>query len=239
VPLVGRVDVTADGGQRDERQRHQAGQGRARGHGDGGAGGGGAHDGAGDAGPDGLAQGGADHALEAVHGLEVRLVDERRQPRGVGRVVERHPHPGHQGHGGEVPDLRQVEQGQRRDQGHAGELERGDAQQDALLRDPVGHHAADQRRDEDTDGAGGRHERELTRTAAEPDDLPDQGHDPDARGEGGEGQGEGEPSVGSVAERPERTRHRSGVLDRAVIRLGQLLSHVHLPPDRPLGPLCK
>ena len=76
---------------------------------------------------------------------------------------------------------------------------RGDDEQDQLLRDPVGDHAAEQRGQQHADGAGGRDDRELRRAAADPDDLPDQRDHPDAGGEGAEDERDGQPAVGRRA----------------------------------------
>ena len=56
---------------------------------------------------------------------------------------------------GQVPELGEVGERQHGDQRHAGELDGGDAEQDQLLRDPVGDHAAQQRGQQHADGAGG------------------------------------------------------------------------------------
>ncbi len=52
---------------------------------------------------------------------------------------------------------------------------------------------------EHADRAGGRDDGELRRTAADPDDLPDQADDPDAGGERREDERHGQPTVGSCA----------------------------------------
>ena len=75
-----------------------------------------------------------------------------------------------------------------------------------LLRDPVGDHTAEQRRQDHADRAGGRHDRELSRTAADPDDLPDQADRPHAARERREHERDREPPVRRVPERVERAR---------------------------------
>ena len=98
--------------------------------------------------------------------------------------------------------------GDRQDghQRHASQLDAGDHEQDQLLRDPVGDHPAEQRGQQDADRACGRDDRELRRTAVDPDHLPDEGNHPDPGGEGLEGERDGQLAVGGVAERREGAR---------------------------------
>ena len=53
------------------------------------------------------------------------------------------------GDAGEDPEAVEVGRRQQRDEGHAGQLDEGDDEQDDALGHPVGHHAGDQRRQED------------------------------------------------------------------------------------------
>ena len=110
----------------------------------------------------------------------------------------------------------------------ADQLDARDAQEDQLLRHPVGDHAAEQRGQQHADRAGGRDHGQLAGAAADPDDLPHLADDPHAGGEGGQHQREGEPPVGGVPERRERarqlpTRYGFGGLRRASAARSSLL----------------
>ena len=107
-----------------------------------------------------------------------------------------------------MPDLGETGQRQEPDQRHAGQLGDGDDEEDQLLRDPVGNDPRDQGRKQDSDRPGGRRDGQLGGTAADPDDLPHQGHGPGAEGEGAEHQRQREATVGRRAERRQRAWQR-------------------------------
>ena len=100
-----RVEVTADRRLGHQGQGEEPGAGARGGDRDGRARGQGADEETGERGAGGLADGRTHHAFEAVDRHQVGLGDERGQPGGVGGVVERHPHPGDERDGREVPDL--------------------------------------------------------------------------------------------------------------------------------------
>ena len=111
-----RVGLTAHRRQRDERQGEQAQPGHRGGDRQRGTRRDRPDEHAGDAGTDRLADGGPDHALEAVDGHQVGLRHQRGDPRRVGGPVEREAHAGHERHGGEVPELGRVGDRQGGDQ---------------------------------------------------------------------------------------------------------------------------
>ncbi len=168
------------------------------------------------AGPTAWPIGGSDHALEAVDREQVLLGHQRRQPGGVRREVERHRRADREPDDGELPELGQVGERQHGHERHAGQLDGGDDDQDQLLRDPVGDHAAEQRRQQHPDRTGGRDDGQLGGTAAHPDDLPDQADHPDAAGERRQHQRDRQPPVRRVAERRQRARQptRLGLVPR-------------------------
>jgi hypothetical protein len=104
-----------------------------------------------------------------------------------------------------VPELDAAGQRQHGEDGAGRGEPELDGDQDPSLRDPVGDHAAEQRGRDEPDRRAGGHERELTRLAAERDDLPDHGHQPEAVAEDVRGEGTDEQPVLAVLERPQRT----------------------------------
>ena len=103
-----------------------------------------------------------------------------------------------------MPELGQVGQRQHGDQRHAEQLDGADDDQDRLLRHPIGDHAGEQGREHHADRTRGRHDGQLGGAAAQPDDLPHQGDQPDPGGEHVERQRARQPPVARRVERPER-----------------------------------
>jgi hypothetical protein len=127
-----------------------------------------------------------------------------------------------------VPHLRCRGEGQGRDEPHPEHLDPGHDEEDELLRDAVGDHAREQRRQQDAHGGGRRHQRQLRRTSADADHLPHEGDEPDAGGEGREDQRDGEPAVARRAEGCEGAGQRASlplVDERVGDVLGQRVTH--------------
>ena len=178
--------------------------------------------------PDRLPDGGPHHALEPVDRLQLRLGHQGRQPRGVGGVVEGHPHPRREGDPREQPETAQAHRRQQRDQPHAHDLDERHGHEDEALRHAVGHHPGHEGGQQHTDGARGGDERQLGRAAPEPDDLPDQRDHPHPGGERARGQRHGEPAVGRGAEGRERPGQPPAdllVADRVAQRVGERVGH--------------
>jgi hypothetical protein len=131
----------------------------------------------------GVPDAGSHHALETVDRLQLRLGHQRRQPRGVGRVVEGHAHAGGERDPGQQPETAQPHRRQQRDQAHAEHLDQTHGYEDQALRHAVGHDPGDQGGEQHADRARRGDERQVARTPTERDDLPDQRHDPDPGGE--------------------------------------------------------
>jgi hypothetical protein len=134
--------------------------------------------------------------------------DERGQPRRIGGVVERHPDTEHEGDDREFGHRRVLAQGDDRRERHAQGLEQGVGEQDRLLPHAIGDHAAEQGRDDDAQGARGGDDGELTGSTTDPDDLPDDGHGPDTARKGRQHERDGQPPIGTQAQRCQGTTDR-------------------------------
>ena len=182
------------------------------------------------AGPMRLADRRADHALEAVDGQQVGLGDQRGQPGGVGRVVERHRGADHERDEREVPDR--------------GGVGRATAPRPAPCRPAPRAQTASRivfcgTRSATTPassagsstpiGTAGGDDRELGRAAADPDDLPDQGDQPDALPERARNQRHRQPAVAGVrngvsARGSERPRAWSSTVSTTASTTGSVMT---------------
>ncbi len=173
---------------------------------------------------------GAQHPLDAVRGEQLVGGQDRRQQRRVGRVEESVGDAEHETDDRELPDLDHAGEREHRRRRDEHGLRRLDREQDALLRNAVGDRAADQHREQQADGVGGRDVGEVDRPAAELFHLEHGRDEPDTGPEQRQQEGADEDAVLPDEEGSRGARH-----SHLMLRSCEQSPHSHESPTAQLA----